>query len=143
MTPAEIERFLAVPRVARLATSEPDGFIRLTPVWFHYEGGRFQFALGEARRHLRNLRRDHRATLLVDVDERPEVGERGAVVAVMCRGRCEICEEPARVAEVSARIDRSYLGTTGEPDEEVAASAESYVLVTLTPVKLVTWDFSK
>ena len=136
-------RFLAAPTVARLATYRRDGFIHLTPVWFLFEEGLFYFTLGERRRHLRNLKRDPRATVLVDVDRRPDTGLRGEVRAVMCCGNVQISADPDRVNSIAARIDSRYLGALSPEDGDVALSPETYELVVLTPVTVLTWDFSK
>jgi len=141
MSETEIATFLAEPRVARLATTEPDGSVHLTPVWFQFGDGRFAMTLGQRRRHLRNLRRDPRATLLIDVDERPERLDGAVVRAVMCRGTVELCDDPARVDAVSRQIDRRYLSVSQEA--QAPASPELYVLVTLVPDKLLTWDFGE
>jgi PPOX class probable F420-dependent enzyme len=142
MTDEEISRFLADPRIARLATSGHDGSIHLTPVWFLHEDGRFYLTLGQRRRQLRNLRRDPRATLLIDVDRRPDDGPGGEVRAVMCRGIVEISADQTKVEAISDRIDRRYLASA-EPDAEIVSSSETYELVTLTPTTVLSWDFSK
>ena len=44
----DLREFLAERRYATLATSDPEGGIHLTPVWFLFEDDRFLFAsLGE------------------------------------------------------------------------------------------------
>jgi PPOX class probable F420-dependent enzyme len=139
----EMAEFLATPTVARLATYRLDGFVHLTPVWFLFDAGRFYFTLGQRRRHLRNLKRDPRATVLVDVDLRPQTGVSGEVRAVMCCGTVEISDDPEQVESMESRIDRRYLGTLTEDGGDVALSPETYELVVLTPATILTWDFSK
>lgn len=142
MTPAEMAAFLSQPLPARLATYRTDGFVHLTPVWFAFEDGCFYFTLGERRRHLKNLRLDPRATLLVDIDQRSAEEPNGPVRAVMCCGTVALDTDPARVAAMEEAIDRRYLGT-GEPGDDLPASPESYVLLRLVPSTMMTWDFSK
>ena len=141
MAASEVAAFLARPLVARLATNRADGFPHLTPVWFIEEDGRYFFTLGERRRHLRNLRRDPRATLLVDIDERPIAGDDGAVKAVMVAGEVHITDDPAEVEQYAGRIDARYLGLPD--DAEGVALGESYVLAVLSPSVAMTWDFDK
>jgi PPOX class probable F420-dependent enzyme len=141
MSPDEIEAFLAGSLVARLATLREDGTPHLTPVWFVYERGIFYFTLGQRRRHLRNLRRDPRATLLVDVDERVRDGAGGDVRAVMIRGTATIDATPEVVAAYGARIDARYVAPDDDASDDVLA--ETYELVALTPTSTLSWDFSK
>lgn len=143
MTAGEMASFLSEPLPARLASYRSDGFIHLTPVWFTFENGCFYFTLGAQRRHLKNLRRDPRATLLVDVDRRSAADPNGLVRAVMCCGTVEVDTDPAHVAAMEERIDRRYLGGNNADGEDVPASPESYVLLRLTPTTVMTWDFSK
>lgn len=137
---AEMQVFLAQPLVARLATHRADGFPHLTPVWFLYEDRYFYFTLGARRRHLRNLRRDPRATLLVDIDERPSAGPGGRVQATMVTGEVELEDDQSVVSPYADRIDDRYLGT---PDEDATAFTELYTLVRLAPLAVLTWDFDK
>jgi PPOX class probable F420-dependent enzyme len=140
MSAGEVDAFLARALPARLATFRADGLIHLTPVWFTWERPSVYFVLGESRRHLKNLRRDPRATLLVDVDRRAEGA--GTVCGVMMAGTVTISSEPETVAHWSATIDRRYLGEQVEDNDE-SNFPERYHLVTLVPKKSLTWDFEK
>jgi PPOX class probable F420-dependent enzyme len=140
LSQAELEALLAEPLVARLATHRADGFAHLTPVWFLYEAETFYFTLGTRRRHLRNLRRDPRATLLVDIDERPRTGPDGRVQAVMVAGKTELEDDAAVVSAYAARIDERYLGSQ---TEAMVGFSETYTLVVLAPVVVMSWDFAK
>lgn len=143
MTDSEMVEFLAAPLIARLASHRSDGLIHLTPVWFLFEDGCFFFTLGERRLHLRNLKRDPRATLLVDVDRRPEQGVAGPVRAVMCAGLVETHADPEIVALYGGRIDARYVGGASASTAVEIPTIETYELVVLTPTTTVTWDFSK
>jgi PPOX class probable F420-dependent enzyme len=138
LTPAELATHLDDSLGARLATNRPDGFPHLTPVWFIRDGTRVLFTLGERRRHLRNLRADPRATLLVDVDERHEPGSGEEVRAAMLSGEVQLSTDAGDVASWADRIDERYLGTTSD-----ALAAEGYTLVILEPSLILSWDFSK
>lgn len=136
----EMESLLGQSLIARLATYRLDGFPHLTPVWFLYDDGCFYFTLGARRRHLRNLRRDPRATLLVDFDERPTVGAAGSVKAVMASGNVELEDGTSVVAEYGARIDERY--SVGDADDSIVFT-EMYTLVRLMPLVVLSWDFAK
>ncbi len=64
----EVERLLALDVPARLATLQPDGFPRVTPIWFLWEAGAFYMTSVEGAPHLRNLRREPRAGICVDIE---------------------------------------------------------------------------
>jgi len=143
MSAPEIAEFLRHPHVARLATIRADGLPHVTPVWYAFEAGRFYITLGERRRHLRNLARDPRATLLVDVDRRPDDGQDGAVKAVVASGPVDLHDDPATVARYAELIDARYLPPAVNDGEDPPLMAERYVLVVLEPSELLSWDFSK
>jgi PPOX class probable F420-dependent enzyme len=140
MDDAEIAGFLGQSHVASLATHRTDGFVHLTPIWYLFDGGRFYMTLAERRRHLRNLKRDPRATLMVHVDERMQQGPSAAVCAVMCCGTAEIDADPAVVDSWGSRIDARYVH---EDASDEIPSAERYELVVVTPVTMLSWDFAK
>jgi PPOX class probable F420-dependent enzyme len=144
MSPEELERFVAEPRAGCLATNRPDGFPHLSPIWFLYQDDTVFMELAESRLHLANLRRDPRASLMVDVDERPTHGWRGDVRGVVFRGPVELIDDEATVAAYGELIDRRYLGTgAGDPELAAATEPERYTLVRLTPSATVSWDFRK
>jgi nitroimidazol reductase NimA-like FMN-containing flavoprotein (pyridoxamine 5'-phosphate oxidase superfamily) len=136
---AEVDAFLSEPLPARLGTHRSDGFIHITPVWFVWERPAFRFVLGDSRRHLRNLHRDNRATLLVDVDDRPSGS--GSAKGVMAVGRVTIDSDEETADRWGRAIDNRYLSTT--PTGEEPAFTERYHLITLEPLKMMTWDFGK
>ena len=136
MSEQEIEQFLALPLTARLATTRAEGRIHLTPVWFLYESGRFYITLGERRLHLRNLRRNPQATVLIDVDRRPQDGPDGDVRAVMCSGIAEIIDEADVTGRMAARLDQRYLAGSATTDSQLPTSPEIYRLIAITPTTL-------
>jgi PPOX class probable F420-dependent enzyme len=142
MSAEEIARFLAEPRVACLATNRADGFPHLSPVWFVYENNGAFFELAQSRIHLANLRRDARAALMIEHDDRPERGWRAAVRGVVLRGPVTLIDDERVVADYGDRIDRRYLGS-GHSDPALAevTEPERYTLVRLTPSICVSWDF--
>lgn len=140
----ELERFVAEPRAGCLATNRADGFPHLSPIWFLYDGGVVFLELAQSRIHLANLRRDPRASLMVEEDERPAGGWQARVQGVVFRGTVELIDDESEVASYGERIDRRYLGS-GVDDPELAevTEPERYTLVRLTPSTCVSWDFRK
>jgi hypothetical protein len=119
--------------------------VHLTPVWYLYEHGRFHFCLERRRLHLRNLRRNPRATVLVDQDFRTPEEWRAGAKAAMASGPVELIEDQPRVEAFRARLLARYYGDTVHDPEFQATSVSDlrFVLTILTPARILAWDFSK
>jgi Pyridoxamine 5'-phosphate oxidase len=65
----QLRSFLPERRYAVLATHDPDGGIRLTPIWCLFEDDRFYFASSSRSRKVRNLERSFSASVVVDARE--------------------------------------------------------------------------
>ena len=52
-----------------LATHDPDGGIRLAPIWFLFEDERFYFATPSGSRKMKNVERTVSASVVVDARE--------------------------------------------------------------------------
>ena len=97
----DIRAFLDVPRVATLATLNPDGTPLLTPLWFAREGDTLWLAVGPNSPKVRNMRRDSRVTLVVLAD-----AQGYTYVTVRGRASFESGESGAKPREMAIR----YLG---------------------------------
>ncbi len=74
MTREEIEDLLGLEVPAHLATIDPDGYPRITPIWFLWENGAFYMTSVEDKIQLRNLHRNPAASVSVDI-ESPDSGK--------------------------------------------------------------------
>lgn len=63
--PPELERFLAAPRPAVVATLTADGSPVTTATWYEWSGGRLVLLMGATGRRIANLRLDGRVALTV------------------------------------------------------------------------------
>lgn len=171
MSKSEIDYFLDARLIARLSTIGSDGFPNIAPVWYYWDGESIFFDLGVSRANSRNLRRDPRCAAVIDVDNRPVMGLRDNFArAVVIRGIAELFDHKAgqdelftvgksavKYSEISGKIDRRY-STKPEVDSRVYENLISRasptfhpylqgeadrVLVSLKPVKIRAWDFSK
>lgn len=118
-------------RTGKLATVRPDGRPHVQPIWFVLDGDDLVFMTGARTVKGRNLRRDPRASLVVD-DETPPFAY------VRVDGRVELSEDLDLMLEWSTRIAHRYMG---------AAQADAYgrrnavpgeLLVRLAPSHTVT-----
>ncbi len=135
LDPAGIAALLALDIPARLATIDPDGYPRVTPIWFMWEGGAFWMSSVEGQPHLRNLRRDPRAAISVDTEADVAVGGVRANRRVRAQGRAVL--GPDVGGQWTRRITLKYVPG---PDGETAATrraAMPRVVISLRPERLV------
>src|SRR6266542_938470 len=95
-----IERFLARPLVARIATAGPT----VRPVWYLWEDGAFWILTGPWSRLPEHVRRDPAVAIVVDVCDLAT----GEAVQVIAKGRAELL--PFDTARGFRKLSR-YLGT--------------------------------
>ena len=126
--------------VAKIATQNPDGSIRMTPLTYAVdESGDVLFTTWQNSEAVRNLGRDARASVLIDRVDEPYAG-------VHYTGHAEAAPEPPDPEEYARYFGR-YVG-----DRDTAA--ESYKVLTslglgerarirFHPETSVTWDFAK
>jgi nitroimidazol reductase NimA-like FMN-containing flavoprotein (pyridoxamine 5'-phosphate oxidase superfamily) len=136
MTAEDIDRFLARPLLARLATSDRDR-PRVLPMWFWWDGAAVWMETSPTFANARILRRNPWAALTID-----EASGGLAMRAVVMRGRVEIVEEPLEeVMAMVRRIHARYL-TPEERDSESgrAMLRGSHILLRFTPERSISWD---
>jgi PPOX class probable F420-dependent enzyme len=128
---SDLEGFLALPRVAVLATYRRDGTVLLSPVWHTWRDGGFDVLTEAKDVKVRHLRRDPRASIVVYDDEPPYRG-------VEIRTTATIAETATRDAlrDVAVR----YLGR--EAGEAYAAGSPECVRIRLEPGNVRAWDFA-
>ncbi len=104
--PPELERFLAAPRPAVVATLTADGSPVTTPTWYESSDGRLVLIMGATGRRVANLRRDGRLALTV-------LGERWYDHVSLLGHVVEIRDDPDFV-DVD-RLAQRYWGKPYEP----------------------------
>jgi pyridoxamine 5'-phosphate oxidase-like protein len=93
MSPAEIDDFLSGRWVARVATIGKDGYPIVTPLWYLWDGRCLYFNIAKTRLTLKNLARNPRCSVVIDMDERPLMGMRTNLAkAVLIVGDAELSE---------------------------------------------------
>jgi PPOX class probable F420-dependent enzyme len=125
--------FLGERRYAVLATHDPDGGIRLTPIWFLFEDDRFYFASSSGSRTVQNVERTISASVVVDAREP------GRERWVATSGRGEVLRD-GEAQSINARIRRRYLAPKALDGPIEAALRESDdVTLRLTPTEWRSW----
>ncbi len=125
--------FLAERRYAVLATQDPGGDIRLTPIWFLFEDDRFHFASSSKSRKVKNIERNGFASVVVDSREP------GRERWISGSGPVEIVRDDA-AATFNARVRRRYLAPAAlDGAIEAALAASDDVTLTLAPTTWRSW----
>jgi GNAT superfamily N-acetyltransferase/nitroimidazol reductase NimA-like FMN-containing flavoprotein (pyridoxamine 5'-phosphate oxidase superfamily) len=132
----EVAALLELDVPARLATVGSDGFPRVTPIWFMWEGGTFSMTSVEDARHVTDLRRDPRAGICVDVEATdPDPSGVRPNASVKAWGACEL--EPDTGGRWTRRITEKYVpGEIGLRRAEYRARMPR-IRIELRPVGLV------
>lgn len=100
----EVRAWLSGPNIARLGTINDDGSPRVTAMWYFPEtDGSITLNTYEDNVHVRNLRRDPRAALLIDSADQP-------YRSVHFGGTVRVADEATEPEEI-ARLYERYLGT--------------------------------
>lgn len=139
MTDEEIDRFIRGRRTAILTTIGPDGHPHAVAMWFAWLDGEIWFETKAKSQKATNLRRDPRATILVEDGLTYDV-----LRGVSLEGRIEIVEEPAVLWRVGVDVWERY---TGPYDESVRPFVETMlhnrVAMRLRVERVRSWDHRK
>jgi nitroimidazol reductase NimA-like FMN-containing flavoprotein (pyridoxamine 5'-phosphate oxidase superfamily) len=140
LTVEELEPFVKQGRwIAKLATQNQDQSMRITPLTYGVEDAEIVFSTWENSDAVRNIRRDGRASVLIDKADEPYAG-------VHYTGRAHAQSETT-TPEEHAKLFGRYNG-----DENQAAAQYRYLTslglgdrtqIRFRPETTVTWDFNK
>jgi len=133
MTKEEVEEFLSGNLIARISTIGKDGYPMVYPMWFLYEDGLIVFTTPKYAVKLRNLRRNPRAAVAIDIAGDETKG-------VVFRGTAELVEEGAR--ETAKRILLKYLGDDRDPMFKRLIDIPR-TIIRFRPEKTLSWDYAK
>ena len=117
-------------RTAKLATTMRDGSPHVMPVWFVLEGDDLVFNTHAHTVKGRNLRRDPRASILVD-DERPPFG------FVHMRGRVVLSEDPDDLLRTATEIGGRYMGVDRAAEFGARNAVGGELVVRFTPERVI------
>ena len=136
MSDDEVAAFLAERRKLHVATINADGSPHLMPMYFLLVDGAVTFWTYTRSQKIVNLRRDPRITVMAE-DGEAYADLRGVQIA----GRAELTDDARSVAAFGERLYERYFGFLDEGARAyVAASAAKRTRVTVSPVRVVSWD---
>jgi PPOX class probable F420-dependent enzyme len=144
MSEDEISDFIADQRVVVLATVKSDGRPHLVPMWFLPDGKTIEvWSYGRSQKTV-NLRRDPRATLLVETGT-----DYGELRGVSLECDVELLEEPDDIERLGLGLAVRY-GQLSEEEaqdpgvrEMMRGRASKRVGLRFTPTRTITWDHRK
>ena len=117
-------------RTGKLATVRRDGRPHVQPVWFVLDGDDLVFTTGASTVKGRNLRRDPRASLVVD-DEAPPFA------FVRVDGVVDLSEDPDEMLRWAMRIAARYMGAERADAYGRRNAVPGELLVRLVPTHIV------
>ncbi len=132
LTPAELDEFLAQPHVAVVATASPAGAPHAMPIWYLWRDGRVLFHTGESSRKMRNLNKNNRISVVVDSKVAPYKVAVIEGIATSSGGDAPLAREIA-IRYLGEKAGARYADASGDPG----------TLVTVTPLKIISWDYAR
>lgn len=133
---ADLERFVAAPRIAILSYVKRDGTPAQAPIWYRYQDGRFAMVTGRTSPKARALARTKRACLTIQ-DEMPPYR------AVIVDGDVTITDAPLE-GGITSWLATHYFGKLGGREYERMTLEENrktgLSLITIEPVRVRGFD---
>lgn len=117
-------------RTGKLATVRADGRPHVTPIWFVVDGDELVFNTWHTSAKAKHLRRDPRASLVVDLEE-PPYGY------VKVDGSVSISQDPTEVKRYATLIGGRYMGNDRAEEFGRRNGVEGELVVRL-PMETVT-----
>ncbi len=130
--------FLAGRYIATLGTSNSDGSIHLTAVWYLLESGNLFVATSSRSRKARNISARPQASLMVDI--RKPGGERGIAIT----GKADVISGP-QAQVINGRIHSRYMSAAAISDPHVGPVFASFddVTLRLAPNSWASWNMAE
>jgi PPOX class probable F420-dependent enzyme len=138
MSPEEVDAFLAEAKTVTCATNGRDGFPHLMPLWYVVRDGRIWAWTYAKSQKVRNLERDPRATLQVEMGLAYE-----ELRGVMLRCDVEIHRDVEVVTDFAMELVDRYLGGGEGAREGFRQQAPKRVALEFAERDRVSWDHRK
>ena len=122
------DKLLQLDVSAHLGTLDRAGYPRITPIWFLFEDRAFYMTSLVGKRHVRDLRKDPRASIRVDVEDATARDGVRANAQLGGRGIAELRQDLG--GEWTRRITLRYVrGPQGEARAALRAAQERVVII--------------
>jgi len=142
LTISEMDAFLALPSMARLATAVPSKEDpryfqpHNVPVWFHWDGKSLFISAFQSTRKMKEVLQNPYIAVIVDLKEAVDGAQ-----AVLMEGKAEVVLISEIVQEMSRIIYTKYMGPEGvkEPAPQSWIIDPENTIIKLTPARIYTW----
>ena len=137
MTDEEVRRFIEASKTIILNSNGPGGYPHPMPMWFlRADDGTISITTYKSSQKVHNLRRDPRASLLVESGE-----EYSELKGVVLYGNAEVIDDFETVVDTLIAAS----GQRSEPEirESLKKTASKRVVIRIKPERVVSWDHSK
>ncbi|MDA3642732.1 PPOX class F420-dependent oxidoreductase [Saccharopolyspora indica] len=139
MTPEEVAGFVSAQRTATLITLGPGGHPHAVAMWFAVIDGDLWFETKAKAQKALNIRRDPRATVLIEDGETYDV-----LRGVSMEGRAELVDDADALWKVGVDMWERYHGPYGEEVKPlVEAMLNKRIAVRLHVDRTRSWDHRK
>jgi len=140
MTDDEIDAFIESRRSLQVGTTNKDGSVHLSTLWFALVDGRIVFETYTKSQKIKNLQRDDRITVLVE-DGLVYEKLRG----VMIKGRASLVTDRTEVHPLALAVMRRNQPDIPEDllDQAAQQMAAKRTAVMIEPTRVVSWDHTK
>ena len=135
MSNAELLSFFDAAQFARLGTINEDGTIHIAPIFFKYDQGQILMATQDPSRKVRNIKRNHNVTVLIDTTDVPFKG-------VLIYGTAELDYEDV-ISKRLAIFKRRLSQEEAETYARRLSKKWKCVILRITPVHIASFDYSK
>ena len=128
---------LAIP--AHLATLDPAGFPRITPIWFLWEEGIFYMSSGQERRHVHDLARDPRAGLCIAIEEGQTLGGSRPYRQIIVRGYAHV--QPDTEERWARKLILKYITGQAGALRAQQSAGKPLAVIALRPERFLTTGY--
>jgi PPOX class probable F420-dependent enzyme len=143
MSKKEIEEFLSVPKVARIATIH-DGKPHVVPVWYYYDGTNILVSTTKEARKAKNIQTNPNVSITIDdVEGTLEDISFLNAKAVIIEGTGELKDDDINNSFAKKMYER-YVGkiALSNPMVQFSVNLPRCILV-VKPTRIISWDFTK
>lgn len=138
MSKNEIERFLQIGRVLRMATLNKDGSPHIAPIWYLYEKSNIYIETSPDSIKVQNVRRDPRVAVCIDIGQNYY-----DIKNVVLKCRAEIVSDKQLRRSVKEKIMVKYLGSIDHRVAKEILSYEGCVVELKLDGKIISQDYTK
>jgi nitroimidazol reductase NimA-like FMN-containing flavoprotein (pyridoxamine 5'-phosphate oxidase superfamily) len=143
MSEKEIQEFLSIPRLARMATIQ-NGKPHLVPVWYFYDGTNIIVTTLKGSKKTKNLQSNPNVSIIIDTADGTveDLSYLTKVKAVIIEGIAELQDDI--VGSFARKSYERYAGKNAlnNPQVQFSVSLPRYIVV-IKPTKIMSWDLTK